>query len=402
MKEELKNKFNILGGGFSGLSLAWYLQKKGCEVSVYEEANRLGGLLGTATNANGIAERAANGIMNSDLLMELVSDLGLTPLFSNEAAKKRYIERDGPRRFPLTVLEAFDLAFKASPLLWQGKERLRPHHQETLKEWGYRNLGPGATNFLIKPAMNGIYAGDVARMSAKLITSSLIFTKPEAKVKGLMSFKGGMQELIDALEKHLRENGVRFYLGQAPEVKANENWIVSTSAWAAAKVLKQIDPEISQALEKIECLPLMTVTAYFENKLNDLQGFGCLFSDNKKTRALGVLMNSNIYDHRGPKYSEAWIFGGALDLNALQMSDEDVKKEILRTRKEIFGSDEKLLDLVITRWPQALPHYTVALESVIEKLNTSNIQLHGNYLSGIGLSHILSRSHKLANQLAGA
>lgn len=398
----MKKEFKILGGGFSGLSLAWYLNKLGHDVSIYEKSNRLGGLLGTNKNQNGLAERAANGIMNSDLLMELTQDLGLEPIFSRDEAKKRYIERDGPQRFPLKFGETMDLLTKVTPLLWQGKERMRPLSHETLKDWGYRRLGAGATNWLIKPAMNGIYAGDVAKMSAKLITNSLIFSKPESKVKGLMSFKSGMQELVGALEAKLRQKGVEIYLETETKIQPHENWIISTSANAAASAIKNIDPESSLALAKIQILPLITVTAFFEKSLPDIEGFGCLFADRSRTRALGVLMNSNIYNHRGPKYSEGWIFGGALDLDIMQMSDEAIKNEILKTRKEVFKSDEQIIDMVITRWPQALPHYTVELEDIIEKLNRSKIQLHGNYLSGIGLSHILSRSKKLADQLASA
>jgi 5,10-methylene-tetrahydrofolate dehydrogenase/methenyl tetrahydrofolate cyclohydrolase len=39
-------KIAILGGGFTGLTAAYYLQKKGHDITIYEQNNNLGGLAG--------------------------------------------------------------------------------------------------------------------------------------------------------------------------------------------------------------------------------------------------------------------------------------------------------------------------------------------------------------------
>jgi oxygen-dependent protoporphyrinogen oxidase len=108
--------------------------------------------------------------------------------------------------------------------------------------------------------------------------------------------------------------------------------------------------------------------------------------------------------------SEAWILGGARvhdRKDFLAMSDHQVLNTLLEKRKLLFKEQSRnilsdVLDVKITRWERAFPHYTVQLESLLQNLNSNprNIFLHGNYLGQLGLTKILSQSAQLAEQLA--
>jgi oxygen-dependent protoporphyrinogen oxidase len=71
-------------------------------------------------------------------------------------------------------------------------------------------------------------------------------------------------------------------------------------------------------------------------------------------------------------------------------------------RLRILGQNEAVLDYRINRWPKALPYYGLELERArqeLESLSKPGLYLHGNYLSGMGLSKILERSEALAQQI---
>ena len=400
----------IIGAGFAGLSLAWLLAQRSCRVEVWERETRVGGLLGTRRLTSGMAETGANGILVNAHLVELCRDIGVEPLFALQASKRRYIWRNGPTRLPLTLGDILALIARIGPKLLFNRSALQPRANETLHAWGLRNLGQGAADYLLAPAMQGIYAGDSHRMSATLILQPL-FSKKRKKgdPRGLVSFRGGMQELVDALEQKCRAAGVVFRRQQATPadvavpLPTDTACVLATSAWDAAALLAQRAPELAAQLHMVEILPLVAVTAFFQNKQEKYPGFGCLFPANAPTRALGVLMNSYIFAGRDGTYNETWIFGGARDVAAINLTDQEIFAEISASRQRLFGLETTIRESQITRWPQALPHYTLPWEATLRAIpELPGLHLHGNWLGGIGLSHILDRSHLLAERIARA
>ena len=91
---------HIIGAGFTGLTLAYELQKAGLKVQLYEK-NQVGGLLQTTHSSTHLRESAANGLLWTPRLEQLASELGVDFIASQKASKKRFIFREGrPRRWP--------------------------------------------------------------------------------------------------------------------------------------------------------------------------------------------------------------------------------------------------------------------------------------------------------------
>ncbi|MGE5086846.1 MAG: hypothetical protein ACM3MG_11135, partial [Bacillota bacterium] len=84
--------------------------------------------------------------------------------------------------------------------------------------------------------------------------------------------------------------------------------------------------------------------------------------------------------------------------------DDHILKLIAEERFKVLGQKEALLDFRINRWDYALPYYDLKLEAAQAELAKTtlppDIFLHGNYLSGIGLSKILERSDRLSDEIA--
>lgn len=403
----MKN-INVVGAGFAGLTVALRLAQKGFTVDLFESSSRVGGLLGTDSTAYGIAERAANALINTQKSHELFSELGLTPSLPLAASKRRFLFRETPRRWPLRGLETVALLISFLPKLLSGKQALRPSSGETLENWGVRVLGQNPTRYILEPAMQGIYGNEISGLSASLILGPLFSkkkTKGKEKYKGLLTGPGGMQDLVDHLEAKCLELGVRIHLNSAVKSQdLNGPIVVATSAATAAAFLRHKSPNTAKILEKVRMSSLMSVTVFFKNPQTTYQGFGCLIPRGQNLKALGILMNSYIFKDRDKTYNETWIFGGLAQEDLLELSDAKVLELILGERLRILGEKEHILEYRINRWRKALPYYDLQLEECLEDLRQlppqTELYLHGNYLSGIGLSKILERSEQLAEEIA--
>jgi protoporphyrinogen oxidase len=115
-----------------------------------------------------------------------------------------------------------------------------------------------------------------------------------------------------------------------------------------------------------------------------------------------VLFNTSIFEGRGPAHAETWIFGGALDRGIVGLSDDQIRETLLNDRARFYGKTDTPLAIHITRWPNALPHYSVDLERNLLHLAAPppNIALVGNYLGKIGLAKILERAAYVVENVA--
>lgn len=383
----------IVGAGFSGLMTAYYLVKAGHKVRIIEKAPGPGGLIQTIRNEHGLVETAANGFLNCEELQDISRDIGVPLVSTRKESRNRYIFMNTPRRWPLK----FSQSFGALPrLLRFGLLRsasLKPRANETLESYGKRVFGEAVTYQMLEPALRGVYAGQIREISASLIFSKY-FDPKRPRMRSTVAPEKGMGAFIKGLETWLRARGVDIQYGQTVEPRNLRHglWIVATPAHAASELLQEVAPETAKKLREVEVLPIVTATLFFE-KREKLRGFGILFPETEKFNSLGVLFNHDIFNGRSQKQSETWIIGGAHNKSVTEKSDDEILEMILRDRKRIFHDGNKLVHKVLTRWPQALPHYSVNLENILPKLETpKNVRLMGNYLGQIGLSQILLRA----------
>src|SRR5256714_10434747 len=131
-----------------------------------------------------------------------------------------------------------------------------PRPFESIDEWGRRVGGDTATDYLLIPALGGIYAGDPDRLSASLIFGKarlpdhLRSNKPEkGTLHGTVAPPEGMQQLTDALRAWLEQAGGEFvFNSDAADRGAHGPVAICLSRSAAADCLSEVAPEISEAL----------------------------------------------------------------------------------------------------------------------------------------------------------
>ena len=102
-----RHKVIIIGGGISGLSTAFWLKQEGVDILLLEREARAGGLIKSESREGYLLDHAANCVFN--YLPEvnyLCQSLGLgsEQIVRQEAAKKRYLMKDGlPTAVPMDL-----------------------------------------------------------------------------------------------------------------------------------------------------------------------------------------------------------------------------------------------------------------------------------------------------------
>ncbi|MFZ3231535.1 MAG: FAD-dependent oxidoreductase [Pseudobdellovibrio sp.] len=391
-----KRNITIVGGGFSGLSLAYFLVKLGFNIQIIEKKN-WGGLISTRTSSEMLVETAANAFLNSALLQDVAKDIGCELLPTLKQAKKRFIFRSGLRQWPVGFKSSW-IVFRFVLKYLFNKNILKPYKLETVTAWSIRVLNDEILNYLIAPVLQGIYAGNVNKMSATLIFGSY-FEKSKKDSsnfkKGSVAPSTGMGAFINALKIYLEKNQVQFLNEEIKSVVGiSKPLVLAVSVWDVANLY-----DATWAI--CEPLPVMRVSVGFLKPKNKISGFGVLFPAVEKFNSLGVLSNTNIFANRGDLYNESWILAGAKSPELLKKTDHEILKLISDDRNRIFGSEDQIINYEVIRWQQGIPHYTVALENFLQTYQQANpnIYLTGNYLGKIGLSKILKSNQELAIQL---
>ena len=450
----------IVGGGISGLTVAYLLleKKKDLDVTVLESDNRAGGKIWT-DKANGfLCEKGANGFLdNKPRTLELCKSLGIEPVRSNENSKKRFIYLNGK----LNALPDSPLSFISSDLLsWGGKLRIlleynapRGPEDETVADFIIRRLGKEALERLIDPMCSGIYAGDPYMMSIKScfarikeleqeyggLLKALMAIRKQKKLQQkapgdtkvsvapggtLTSFYNGAQTITDALADRLKD---RLSLGMQVQGIIREKdlyhlytskgtieadiVILASPAYATSEIIKDLDREISNILSGIP-YPHVSVVCfgYKKEKVgHPLNGFGFLVPHIEGRKILGTLWDTSIFPNRA---SEGYallrtMVGGAKSPEMAMLEDEKIVSMVFDELKPIlsFKTDPDMVR--IYRWEKAIPQYLLGhsrrLESIEKRLSFHpGLYLTGNAYKGIGINDCVESGYRLADEIIAA
>ena len=213
----------IIGGGITGLTAAWELQKAGIPYMLLEKSERFGGKIqtdhiGGVGNAPFIIERAGDAFLAAQKpwAMELAYELGLDDeiLTTNPVQPSVYILKDGtfvpiPAGLQL-IIPTNREAFLASPLMSEdGKARALAEatidpvidpEDESVADFVRRRLGDEAVEMLAEPLLSGIYSAHPEEQS--LLATFPRFRQLEQRHGSLI---GGAKAAAAARQKAAQE-----------------------------------------------------------------------------------------------------------------------------------------------------------------------------------------------------
>lgn len=392
------SRAHVIGAGLSGLVAAWHLAEHDYSVTVFDGASGPGGLIQTHATEHGLVETGANAFVRDPDVDRWFARLGIEPLAPRRTSRRRYIFRDGrPRRWPLKLEES--AGFAASLARAAIARQFPARHDESMGEWGRRVVGPAATQWLIEPAMQGIYATRADELSAPVL-----FNARRRGRREMVAPPQGMGDFAARLHARLAARGVCFKFNSAVDtIDSGVPTIIATSAAAAAGLLRDSFPDVAAALQRVRAASLTTVTMFFESHPEDRHGFGVLFPESSGVSALGVLFNADIFEGRSEVRSETWIVGDrGRGLSALP--EAQLLEMLAADRKVLCGRHAAPLSWHVTRWPQAIPVYDGAIAAVKSAVDAlpAGIAVTGNYLGRIGVAALLELSRVAADRIAAA
>lgn len=396
----MKENVHILGGGITGLFMAYHQVKKGNSVTLYEEKDTLGGVIGTLNKPEGLVELAANGILLTDDIKSMLDDIGLSPVFPKKASKRRYFWINQKlSQFPISILAGTKLLYS----IFLKKLKFDPNLN--FEHWGNQMFGSSVTKNIIEPALGGIYGTRLSELQPETIFSkwdgrgnSTIFKeikKNKKKTYGTVSFPNGMGDLVTHLVSYLSPKitiKTGFSFSNFKEIQSLNGSV--RICISLKKLLPILDSEIKLET-KPNLLTISSVTRFGETKLTKKSCFGILFGKNEGVHALGVLCNSDIFDGRvqNQLHSETWIYP---DLNT-NKSDNSIESILETDRCLVSKKMDPPTAVYRTTWEGVFPAYDANLykfNQVLDQLETNwssqgkNIRFYGNYRKGIGLRSI--------------
>ncbi len=442
-KEATQPQVVIIGGGISGLSMAWYLQNADVDLhyTVLEQADRWGGKVITDHIDDFVIEGGADSFISQKPWgLQLAREIGLEDdlLGTNDDRRKVFVVRkskpiplpDGVMLIVPTKFMPFALSPLISPLgkLRMGMEMfIRPKRDgedETLADFIRRRLGAEALDKIAEPLMAGIYNAEAEKQSLLAtfprfrtleekygsITRGMLAArkqrqaasngKSDSKKPSLFtSLTNGMTQFIDTLVERLdgdlrlnsdvqqidhHEDGTyTVTLADGEQLQADVV-VMTTPSYVAANMVRSFAPQVASDLDAIRFVSTGTISLAFrrDEVEHPLNGFGLVIprSENRKINA--VTWTSTKFNHRAPDDHILLriFFGGSRTPETFALDDEDLLTAVRRELKELMSITAEPVLHKIYRWHRANPQYDVGH---LELMNRIEEHLPaGLYVSG--------------------
>ena len=436
--DKTKREATIVGAGIAGMLAAYALDKKGYKVTLLEEHARAGGLIQTVRTEYGMAERAAHSLLASPPVVELCRELGVELAEIRPDSRARYIVRDGSlRKFPLSVGDTVGALGRAA----FARAGVASADTTTLDAWGRTHLGDAAVDYLLTPFVRGIYGAQPSELGVEAAFPALSVApgqtllgtvlgkalkrrpnsgdrsdatngqahggaKKEGKErKRMVAPRYGMGDLTARLEKRLEERlGARFRRGvRVEELPEAANVIIATPAYAAARLLKSSAPGLSRALSEVRYTAIVSVTAFVrvEALTRAVKGVGALVPEREGRKSLGILFSSSSFEGRVCEESRyvsfAVLLGGSTQPHWADATDSEIEEAVREELEALLGVRGEPVRVVISRWPRAIPQYSVALPAVWSLARETwcaapGRLLFGNYTGQVSLRGMIEQA----------
>ena len=450
----------IIGGGITGLSAVWEIQKHAgdrLKITLLERQNQWGGKIATKKliTPEGDAIIIDGGpesfITRKPEVWDLAHELGIQDKLTDPGSETSHMYvLDGgvPTLVPLSPL-----AFIRSPLMTtKGKLRMlaepfmpakRDAADESLAEFASRRLGAEAMEKFIGPILAGIYNTDPHRQS--ILTTSPIMREMEAEYGGLfkgalgrmraarkqvdgpkpprfIAFENGAKDLIDAMVEQLAAKGADLRLNIArievdvnatgydvklrdEEVLHADALILATPANACAQILADVASEVSSMLERIRHENIGTISlVYHAEDIQMANRIHGMMVPRREGRAIdAVTFTSLKMPTRAPeKFLLLRVFFGGGKPELVEFNDDALRSKVSGELAELLGITAKPIAMFPFRWPNSFPQADVGhleLVNQIEQQLPNGIYLAGSSYRGIGVPDCIRQGQQAAENV---
>ncbi len=441
----------IIGGGVSGLGAAYTLKELQAENGdmefvLLEKQDRLGGQVITE-KINGFTVEGGPDcvIRDKTATYDFAKKIGIYEDLINTQTENQgtFILNDGkleplPEGVMMMVPTKFSPFVQSALLTWRGKlragmdlfiPRSKGLDDESLGSFVTRRFGREVLDKIAEPLVGGIHASDPETMSLKatfprflqyekdkrsLIIAMLSAKRKMAKAapsfsKGpertlFVSFKNGMQELIDGLEngigqEHLQmtsavervepktggKAGYDVVLRNGERIEADAV-IMTTLSYACADLIENFDKELSDSLLEIPCVSSATINLAYkrEDVPHDLRGYGFLVPQVENRQIMASTWTSSKWPGRAPEgYVLLRTFaGGAFNQDLAFQDNERIVRVMRHELQDILGITAEPYFSRVFHWKASMPQYSMGHTDRVEKIEELTAGHGGLFITG--------------------
>ncbi|OMF83551.1 protoporphyrinogen oxidase [Paenibacillus glucanolyticus] len=417
----------VIGGGITGLSTLYYLQKElklrhqEMNLVLIEASETLGGKIRTVQNGEFIMETGADSIVSRKTnVAPLLEELQLTDQVVYNATGTSFIyTSEGLKKIPDESVFGIPLSLRslaeselvsAEGKVVALKDYYTPNEtftrDDSLGEFLEAFLGKEIVQKQIAPVISGVYSGDLHDLTIastfpylldyKNTYGSIMGGLAENKQKYLgagnkkfISFKGGVSALIDALEDTVSQAGAEIYKGTAAaklkkladgyEIalsngeKLEADYVVLSTLASSAKELLQ-DPHLNEDFDQLYTKSLISVYLAFDIQDEELPYDGTGFITGKGThlKCDACTWTSRKWEHTSEnKRLLMRLFYKSSNPHyeeLIRLTDDELKQVGMEDINRSLGITAEPVSCEVTKWHDDMPNYHLKHRQVVESL----------------------------------
>lgn len=431
----------VVGGGISGLSAAYELQRRGLDVRVFEMRNRPGGVIQTARFDGWVVDGGPDSMLvQKPAAVSLCRELGIADrLVSTLTPRTAYVLRDGTLHaipegsflgFPIKAgALARSSLFSVAGRLRMAGELFAPARldagDESIADFVLRRFGEEAVDYLAEPLLAGIHAGDVDRLSVQALFPRLaeaekqrgsviramraLHVKPSPQ-GAFVSLPGGTGELVDALVAALAPGTVTCD-STVNDIRAlgARAVILAVPAYVAGQMLAPLDAALGALCESIPYASTATVALGYRREQigRPMVGSGFVVPRVEPCPLLAGTWVTSKWPGRAPDGHVLLrgFLGGGRDPRRLDDSDDvlvDTARDALAGIMQIDGPP---LFSRLSRWTRQSPQFEVGHRERLAAIEARLARLPGVFVTGsgfraIGIPDCIADGRQVAAQAA--
>ena len=427
MARSLKPEVIVVGGGITGLTAAYELQRRGHRAIVLERSPRAGGLILTDHVGGCTIEGGPDSLLTSKpAALDLARELGLADriqtvrppggAFVLRGRALYRLPRPSLLGIPLTwrALASYTLLSPAARLRL-AMERLIPARRgvddESIGSFFRRRFGDASVDLIAQPLLGGIHAGDIDALSMRSLFPRLldaerahggILRAPAAPAAGLspfVSLRGGMSTLVQALERQLDPAAIRFETPVHAVERIDGGWraagvearalILASPAHAAAILLAPIDAGAAALCRQVPYVSTASVALAWPRTAiaHPLAGTGFVVARrHSDVRITACTWVSSKWEDRAPEGTALVraFLGGAHDPHVVSMSDDDLIAIVRTDLERVLGIAAPPTLARVYRWANAGAQHTVGHLARVEEIEQRLAAHGGLFVAGSG------------------
>jgi oxygen-dependent protoporphyrinogen oxidase len=460
----------VIGGGITGLTAAYRLMQAAraheypLEVILLEASGHLGGTIATHCQDGLLMEQGPDCFLSAKPWgVRLCEELGLSDELIGTLTQYRrsFIVRAGrlvpvPQGFYLMAPGSWRSLLTTPIFSWRGKLRMAldlvvprrtASDDESLAQFVTRRLGREALERMAQPMVGGIYTADPQRLSMQAtmpqfvemeqrhgsLIRAMLHKQRSTVAAGtsgpryglFVSFRYGMQTMVEALAAHLPAGTVRLHapVRRLQRLAETQRWLVhldrqsaleadavcmSLPAPQAGQLLREVDDTLATALQAIPYASsaIVNLACTRAQVSHPLDGMGFVVPAIEQRTLLACSFSSVKFAGRAPQDQvllRAFV-GGALQSEQLARSDAEIQQAVVHDLRQLLGLTGAPVTMSVTRHLEAMPQYHVGHLERVARIasrltHCPGLVLAGNAYHGVGIPDCIHSAEGAAQTL---